>query len=287
MCQMELVILGSGGATTIPRPGCQCKVCSEARLKGIPYARSSASLYISNINVLFDTPEEIAFQLNREGISDIDYIFYSHWHPDHTLGLRIVEKMYIFWLGRFVRGDKPAKKVHICALERVMEDLREKYGSFLNFYETLDLIETNLLEDGKPFEIRNYKITPFAVHGAYVTSTVFQIECKKKKVIYAPCDVKPFPEKPQLKNPDLFILGEALPDGPLKEEIIIPKDNLLRRELFSMEEVIQLIKSLKAKKTILTHIEEEWGKNYDDYKKIEKKLHEKILFAYDGMKIKV
>lgn len=282
---MKLIILGSGGATTIPRPGCRCRVCAQARVKGIPYARSSASLYIPDINVLFDTPEEVAFQLNREEISDIDYIFYSHWHPDHTLGLRIVEKMYKFWLGKFVRRDKPSKKVQVCALTKVMKDLMGKYGSFLDFYKKSDLIEMNELEDGVPFKVKNYKITSFAVHGAYVTSTVFQIECEGTKVTYAPCDVKPFPKKPQLKKTDLLILGEAFPDGPLKEGITIPEDNPLRRELFSMKEVLELMENLKAKKTILTHIEEEWGKNYDDYKKIEKRYNGKICFAYDGMRI--
>jgi len=284
---MELIILGSGGATTIPRPGCRCRVCVEARVKDVPYARSSASLYIADISLLFDTPEEIATQLNREEIDEIDYIFYSHWHPDHTLGLRIVEKMYKFWLGRFVRGDKPRKKVKVCALAKVMDDLRKRYESFLDFYKKLELIETIDLENGRPLKIKNYEITSFEVQGAYVVSTVFLIECKKKKVIYAPCDVKPFPENSQLKKPNLLILGEALPEGPLKEGITIPEDNPLRRELFSMKEVLELVESLGAKKTVLTHIEEEWGKSYDDYKAIEKNYRGKICFACDGMKITV
>jgi phosphoribosyl 1,2-cyclic phosphate phosphodiesterase len=286
--KMELVILGSGGATTIPRPGCGCRVCVEAKVKGIPYARSSASLYISDINVLFDTPEEIASQLNSEGIGEIDYIFYSHWHPDHTLGLRIVEKMYKFWLGRFVRGDKQAKKVKVCALTKVMTDLENKYKAFFDYYKKLELIETIDLKNVSPFRIRDYYITPFEVSGSYVVSTVFLIEHEEKKVVYAPCDVKPFPKNPQLKKPDLLILGEVFPEGPLKEDITIPKDNPLRRELFSMEEALELVKSLGANKTVFTHIEEEWGRSYDDYKAIEKQYRRNnIYFAYDGMKISI
>jgi len=37
---MRVEILGSGGATTTPRPGCMCRVCVEARAKGVPYART-------------------------------------------------------------------------------------------------------------------------------------------------------------------------------------------------------------------------------------------------------
>lgn len=104
---MRLIVLGSGGATTIPRPGCQCRICAEARTKGIPYARSGPSLLISDINLLFDTPEEIAAQLNREEINAVDYIFYTHWHPDHTLGMRIIERMNKFWLAACVKGERP------------------------------------------------------------------------------------------------------------------------------------------------------------------------------------
>ena len=296
---MELIILGSGGATTIPRPGCQCRVCVEARLKGIPYARSSPSLYVPEVRVLFDTPEEVGSQLNRERINDIDYIFYTHWHPDHTLGLRIVERMYKFWLGRFVRGDKPLKKVRVCALAEVVADLKKAYGGFLSFYKKQELIEIVELKEATRFTVKNYQITPFMVCGGGATakvsskkrnsmvSTVFLIEGENKKVIYAPCDVKPFPEIRKLKNVDLLILGEALPDGSLKEGITIPEDNLLRKELFSMEEIAGLVDRLRPRKTILTHIEEEWGRSYDDYKSMEKSYYGKVVFAYDGMKVTV
>lgn len=285
---MKLIILGSGGAATIPRPGCQCRVCVEARVKGLPYARSSASMYVTDVNVLFDTPEEISSQLNREGIKDVDYIFYSHWHPDHTLGLRVVEKMYKFWLGRSVRGDKRAKKVQVCALTKVMKDLEDKYGSFFDYYRELDLIKTVSLKDKKPYIIDGYKITAFEVVGSDVASTVFLIEQGKKKVVYAPCDVKPFPENPRLREAGLLVLGGTFPEGPLRDGITIPKGNLLRNGLFSMQEALKLVKLLGVKKTVLTHLEEEWGRSYDDYKTTEKQYRKNnVHFAYDGMKINV
>ena len=39
---MQVEILGSGGATAIPRPGCECRVCVEARERGVPYSRTGA-----------------------------------------------------------------------------------------------------------------------------------------------------------------------------------------------------------------------------------------------------
>lgn len=285
---MELIILGSGGSTTVPRPGCQCTVCTEARIKGVPYARSGPSMFILDINLLFDTPEEIPSQLNKNRINTINYVFYTHWHPDHTLGMRIVERMYKFWLGMFVRGEKPKNKVKVCALRKVMEDLkaiRNKHGSFFSYYEKAGLIEALELENEKPFKISNFKITPFEVQSTYNVSTVFLIQEDGRRVVYAPCDVKPFPENPKLENLDLLIIGSFHPEGPLKEGIIIPQDNLLRKELFSLEEIHELTQKLNAKKTIMTHIEEEWGKTFDEYKQLEKEYN--LKFAHDGMKIKI
>jgi len=285
---LELTILGSGGSTTIPRPGCECRVCSEARVKGIPYSRSGPSMFIDDVNLLFDTPEEIALQLNRERINEIDYVFYTHWHPDHTFGMRIVERMYKFWLDMFVRRNKPRNKVKVCALGEVMEDLKSmgyRGGSFFTYYERSGLIEPTELKEGKDFKIRNIMITPFEVQTTYNISTVFLIQENNKRVVYAPCDVKPFPETHKLKNLDLLIIGSFHLDGPLKEGIVIPSDNPLRVELFSPRELQQFARKLNARRMIVTHIEEEWGKTYDEYKQLEKEYN--LEFAYDGMRMKI
>jgi phosphoribosyl 1,2-cyclic phosphate phosphodiesterase len=285
---MELTILGSGGSTTTPRPGCNCRVCREARVKGIPYARSGPSMFIRDLNLLFDTPEEIATQLNRENIDCVDSILYTHWHPDHTFGMRIVERMYKFWLDMFVNQKKPRKKVKVYAVHEVMDDLKSmgyRGGSFLNYYRRSNLIETVGLEDEEEVRISSFKITPFKVQTTYNPSTVFLIEEEGKRVVYAPCDVKPFPKTTRLKNLDLLIIGSFHLEGPLKNGIVIPPSNPLREELFTLKEIKELATQLPVKKVIVTHIEEEWNKTYDEYKDLEKEHG--LKFAYDGMQIKL
>jgi len=61
------------------------------------------------------------------------------------------------------------------------------------------------------YQIRDYSITPFEVLGSNVISTVFLIEHGNRKVVYTPCNVKPFPQDLRLKKPNLLILGEVLP----------------------------------------------------------------------------
>jgi len=289
---MKLIILGSGGATTIPRPGCQCRVCKQARTKGAPYSRSGPSLFIQDINLLFDTPEEVAAQLNRERIATVDYVFYTHWHPDHTLGIRIIEQMNKFWLATFVKGTTPWKRVAICALPEVVNDLKaisNRDGSFFDYYEKLNLTTMVSLEDRTPKEIRDFNVVPFLVsQGQGETSTVYMIQQDERKVVYAPCDVKPFPLDRRLIGANLLIIGGVFPEGPLKEGIVIPRDNELRRKLYSLTEIVELVEKISAKRTLIVHIEEEWGKSFDNYKKLEEKYKAwNLQFAYDGMIIEL
>ena len=56
---MRLTILGSGGCMAIPKPLCGCRVCREARVKGVPYSRGGPSAFLHDVNLLIDTPAEI------------------------------------------------------------------------------------------------------------------------------------------------------------------------------------------------------------------------------------
>jgi len=57
-------------------------------------------------------------------------------------------------------------------------------------------------------------------------------------------------------------------------------------ELFVMDEIVELKNKYNIKKVIMTHLEEDWGKSYDDYLELENH-YEDISFAYDGMVIEL
>lgn len=108
-----------------------------------------------------------------------------------------------------------------------------------------------------------------------------------KTIIDAPCDIKPFPKDEEtFYNAECMILGNVIPDEPLKNGYFIPEDNILKQTLFTMEEVIEIKNKYNIKEVIITHIEEDWGKSYSDYIKLEEKYRDQnIKFAYDGMEI--
>lgn len=286
---LRFKILGSGGCTSIPRACCNCNICTEARLKGEPYKRTGCSLYLYNLNMLIDTPEDVNYQLNRDSIDNVDNILYSHWDPDHTLGMRIIEQLRLNWLDYF-RNIDCSKSINIYALNDVFSEIKaikNKFGSYLDYYSKLNLCSINEIPSNGYVNLDNIKIT-FIPILSNCTSTAFVFEQLDKKIIYAPCDNKPFPNSTIFMNADIAILGGYIPNEYFKNNIYIPMGNEIYSAMFTIDEIIEIKNKYNIKKVILTHLEENWGKSYYDYSRLEASLKEhNIYFAYDGMEINI
>ncbi|MGL5753155.1 MAG: MBL fold metallo-hydrolase [Paraclostridium sp.] len=280
---MKFKIIGSGGCVSLPKPLCDCNICREARIKGRPYSRFGCSLFLEDINLLIDTPEDIAHAINHSDIKAIDNVLFSHVDPDHTLGFRVFEQLKLDWL-RVSEGIECNNPINVFAMEHVMEDLntiRFKFGVYFDYYENVrKLIKRNAVN--KDIYIDDIKINFIKVNHA----TVFVFEEGNKKLIYAPCDVKPFPKDDILKNADILIIGNTIVGDVLKDGVVLSTDNLLRQDLFGLEDIEDIKKEYNIDKVIMTHLEEDWGKSYDDYLELEKQ-YDNIEFAYDGMEIRV
>ncbi|HBA04657.1 MAG TPA: MBL fold metallo-hydrolase [Clostridium sp.] len=280
---MNFKIIGSGGCVALPKPLCCCRVCMEARKKGNPYARFGCSLYLEEAKLLVDTPEDIAQSLNYGEIKEIDRVLYSHMDPDHTLGMRVFEQLRLNWLN-ISQGIECDSPIEVIAMKHVMEELNSicsKHGSYFDYYEKIrNLIKRHVVNDS--IQIGEIKITLIKAESA----TVFVFEEEEKKLIYAPCDVKPFPVNGIFKDADVMIIGNTVIGDVLKGDFKLEEDNPLREELFVMDEIVELKNKYNIKKVIMTHLEEDWGKSYDDYLELEKQ-YEDISFAYDGMVIEL
>lgn len=281
---MNVIILGSGGCVSTPRPCCNCPICTEARLKGFPYARTGCSLFIEDINVLIDTPEDINAALNNARIQKVEHILYSHCDPDHTMGMRVIEQLKMDWLAVSL-GEKNKNPIEVASLPAILEDIKKQgtaYGSVLSYYEAKDLV---YMRGIRTLKEKNILIELVPVNEQEHV-TVFVISSNGKKIVYAPCDVKPFPASEKFENADILIIGNTIVGDVLKDGFVLNKDNPLRKELFTLDEIDDIRKKYGIKKVIITHLEEDWGKSYDDYKKLEYEL-DSIHFAYDGLKIQL
>lgn len=278
---MKFIITGSGGCVSTPRPLCKCPVCMEAREKGTPYARYGCSLYLEEAGLLIDTPEDITHALNHANIHKIDYLLYSHLDPDHTLGMRVIEQLRLDWLD-WSKNIKCSNPIQLLALPNVLSDLNAistKYGPILDYYDSLNLINRQAITE--PIIINDIKITlvPVTSDG---NVTIFVFEKQGKKLIYAPCDVKPFPNSPLFEGANYLIMGNTIMGTVLKNGFVLEADNPFCTSLFSIEEVIALKEYYHIQNLVFTHIEEDWGKSYDDYLKLEAQ-YDNVQFAYDGM----
>ncbi|WHE07635.1 MBL fold metallo-hydrolase [Thermoanaerobacterium thermosaccharolyticum] len=280
---MKFIILGSGGCTAIPRPLCKCKICKEAREKGKPYSRFGCSLFLDDLKLLVDTPEDIVHALNYANIQQVNSVLFSHIDPDHTLGMRVFEHMRLDWL-QISEGKECSNPIDVFAMEHVMSDVNSissKFGSYLDYYENIrNIIKRKVVSNFVYLD--DIKITFIKANLA----TVFVFEHGERRVIYAPCDVKPFPNNDIFKGADIMIIGNTIIGEILKDGFILKENSSLRDELFSMNEIEQLRNEYGIKKVIITHIEEDWGKSYDDYLELQKQYKD-IVFAYDGMTFEV
>jgi phosphoribosyl 1,2-cyclic phosphate phosphodiesterase len=282
---MRWTVLGSGGCTVIPKPLCQCRVCREARRKGPPYSRSGPSVFLHDIHLLVDTPAEISELLNRSSIRRIDYLILTHLDPDHVEGLRVVEQIALDF--RTWRGY-PAKRVRLLLpqeLDMPLRELRCQYGPLLDFYCKSGFVSVEQFQGS--IKVQDVQITAISLDQGTQTSFVYVFERMGHKVVYAPCDIKPFPEhRREVQKPDLLMVQPGIFENGLKHGFKYPASHCSRKTLYTFEETLELARRLQAKKVLFTHLEEYWNRSYDDYLALQR-TDPTIRFAYDGIRVTV
>ena len=279
---MKLTILGSGGFRRTPRPGCRCAVCGEMRRNKVQ--RLGPSLFLHDENILFDAPEEIAAELENAGIRRIDHLFFTHWHPDHTLGSRILEIMNTGWSENMEWRMAAIHKTAVHMPYQVHEEMMSRFGPFYEFWERLGIAKVNHMEGTvRAGNIGVEAITFETRHRTMTHSTAYIVSSGEKRFVYAPCDITPFPDDERFKGCDLMILqigwcgdqmAERAKNGPHYE--------------ISMDEIITIAGKYGPQRLVLTHIGDELELLDADLKRLESEYREhNIQFAFDGMEISI
>lgn len=286
MTQITIEILGSGGASTIPRAFCDCPTCVQARQKGLPYSRSGPSVFIHGPNILFDTPEEIQIQLNRAGIKKVDAAFYSHWHPDHTAGCRIWE---CNWRTRPTSGVLRTTPIYLP--EQVVQDFKAWQGleGKFSFFEKKGFIQQHFLSDGDVVDLKDITIKPFRLAEDYAYGFELFL-CNNKRALIIMDETCGWQPPENWKGVfDLVIMPVGVVEfDPLTGARKISADaNVLKTES-TFEQVLSMVDVLQAKKTILSHVEEFDALSYDAWLTVEADQRLKgrnITIAFDGLQL--
>jgi len=282
---MELTILGSGGCMVIPKPLCECRVCEEARIRGIPFSRSGPSFFVHDVSLLIDTPAEVASQLNRAGIKAVNYLLLTHLDPDHVEGLRVVEQITLDFR---IWKAYPDKRIRLLAPRGIRERIGKicsSYGPLIDFY-----VEQGFLEI-VPFEevvtIGDVEITAVPIDRGVQWVYVYVLASGGRRVVCAPCDIKPFPEeRPDVQAPDLLLIQPGIFETGLKHGFVYPENHVSRSTLYTFDETTALARRIGARETVFVHLEEYWNRSHTDYQRLEKGL-DHMAFSYDGMRLHV
>ena len=286
---MKVEILGSGGALTIPRSGCQCRVCVEGRERGVPYSRTGPSTFVHGPDVLFDTPEEIKHQLNRSRVRRIAACFYSHWHPDHTMGRRVWEMNGDF--RTWPPEERDVTETPVYLPEQVAADFREYLGGWthLTFLEQRGYVRLVELADGEAVTLDGATITPFRLAEDYVYA--FVLEGGGKRLLVAPDELNGWDPPPSVRGVDLAVLPMGIAEfDPLTGERRIHPDHPLLRFEATFDETLAIVDRLDARRVVLSHVEEMDGLSHDDLEEVARRLERDgrpVTFAYDTMMIDV
>lgn len=281
---MKIEILGSGGATLTPRLFSDSRVSQQAREKGLPYSRMGPAYFVHDAQLLIDTPEEINLMLSRSNIERVEAAIYSHWHPDHTSGLRVWEANNSFW-------DWPMKPncTDIYLPAQVAKDFKRFLGlearmAFLeDFLKVIHQIE---VAEGDTFTVGTITIKPILLTVGYVYG--FLLTDGQSNVLIVPDETFGWEPPDDLPPLDLVIMPCGLMEfDPFTGERVIPAEHLVLETEATFRQTLDMIRKLDTKQVILSHIEEPNGLDYDDYIRLEEKLAAEqpelgdVSFAYD------
>jgi phosphoribosyl 1,2-cyclic phosphate phosphodiesterase len=284
---MDITILGSGGNTPIPMPTCDCRICTEARENGEPYARQGNSVYVHDENVVIDLPELIWESLNRETTPAVDHVFISHFHADHTHGLRVLQALGIEQppITDFI-GEIPTVYMSEVTYERAIQASE--------FFDGLtgEWADVEVLADGESKRVGELQVTHISapIHeGRENAVSGFLFETDETTAFISPDENRHF-DVEKLPDLDLWIKETGYftetPDGDrlVTEEA---ERNALQHEM-TFEESVEQVRTVQPERAVLTEIEELFRRSYDDYKRLERDHEDLNLeFAYDGMRIEL
>jgi phosphoribosyl 1,2-cyclic phosphate phosphodiesterase len=235
---------------------------------------------LTDANLLFDTPEDVAHSLEREDIHQVSHLLYSHWHPDHTMGRRVLEQLNL----NLRKRTKTITDVWLPSWVR--EDFRKMLGleDHFQFFEKIGIVRIHEFAEGEAIKLGNAIVKAFRMTQPGLSSYLIQLN--GKRVVLALDEIKDWNLGSELLEPDVLVLETGWFEHDKHGEQIIPTGHWIRKSEASFEETLEIVQKMNPGLAIATHIEELNGRSYADYLELEKKYKKNRLhFAYDGLRI--
>jgi len=292
MPHLSIEFLGSGGAFRTPRPGCQCRLCKGAREHGIPWERTGPSVFVHGPDVLIDTPEESALQVDRSGIERIAAGFYSHWHPDHTAGRRMYETRN--WDLHHWPPNNICTPIYLPP--QVAVDFQHRLGLAENFayLEGLGLVEVRPFD--RPLELNGWRISAHPVAESYVYAFLFEEltgdATAGRRVLIAMDELFRWIPPDSWSGVDLAVMPAGVFEfNPLTGVRHIPVEHPVLATEATHRQTLKMAEKLQPKKLVLTHIEEPMDLSPPELEQVAANLRVQrgwdVTFAYDTLVVEL
>ena len=253
---LKFILLGCGSSMGVPRPDGYWGKCNPKESRNYR-TRCSALISANNLNILIDTSPDLRFQLIKQKIKNIHNIIYSHLHADQTHGINDLRVFYL----------KNKKKIDVYTNKATKKYLQNNFSyCFKKQYNYPPTLKLNLINKNLTFSDKNKKIHIKCVpvtHGS-IKSLSFIIN---NNCAYAP-DVN------KIHNIDLKHFKN------LKYFIVDCFRIKKHPTHYNLNEVLNLIKIIKPKKTILTNLHTDLDYNY-----LLKILPNNVIPAHDGLSL--
>ena len=249
---MRLTILGAGTGVPLPQ-------------------RSPAGVLvqISATPLLFDLGPGTIPRLNAAGVSyrDLEYVFLTHLHPDHTLDL-VMLLQALNWTPGFVR-ERPLHLIGCPGMQSLYEDLLRVYPVVEPRSFELDIHEVSA---GRlAFDAWTIETAP---SGHTATSIAYRVEADGKAIVYTG-DAKENPALAQIaRSADAFVCECAFPRG-------YPTDDHM-----TADAVGRVARAAKVKRVILNHLYLP-ALEVDIVAQVRAEYAGEIIVAVDGTRVSV
>ena len=260
-------VLGSAGSQPTPKAGCSCRLCALARREGGRAVRTGPSLYLHEADLLIDTPEEANQQLTGHGLAP-RRIAWTHAHPDHAAGLRVVQFLAQS-SGQAVEGWLPRPLYPVLA---------ERYP--LDYLVDAGHLELHLVSPNRPFELGGVRVTPLA-HDLEEPVFAYLFETPSGRGLYAPDHLRSLP----------------LPEGPLDWAVVqmpippldalsfeLPPEHAAWKNFYTFEEAVEVWRG-RTRRLVFTHVYESVRMTPEELDAVAARAGDWVRFAHDGMEI--